>query len=229
MENGPVFTNIDDGCTVTCSGQTCGNSLYQTICSGSNPAGGNANGCNNWSNTGQVNGQNFHYPLEYVDLDENSVNTWSGNTATGSLSCGMNNSTGLYTTYDAQWQTMSIVPSSGTQPSTNYPNTGISAWLCKYPLGGSFGFNNATAEGGLFFSNFTAQSQAGNSLWVNGVTSCASTPEDVEDGVVVINGVTYGPPPATQNVIQAIENDMVGDSPSTALSCNALGLIRLQE
>jgi hypothetical protein len=202
-------------------GNTCGNTLTQTICSGSNPNGGNANGCNNWTNTGQVNGQNFPYPLEYVDMDENSVNTWSGNTASGSLACAQNNTSGLSTTYDADWQAMSIVPPSGTQPSTSYPNTGISAWLCEYPLGGSFGFNNAAAEGGLFFSYFTAQSQAGNSLSVNGVTGCASSPEDVEGGSVVIAGTSY-------NGEVAIGNDMIG-SPLSSTSCNALGKIRLQQ
>lgn len=125
----------------------------------------------------------------------NNTNTESGNTASGSLACGMNNSSGLSTTYDAQWQAMSIIPSTGTQPSLSYPNTGISAWLCEYPPGPNVTFNNATAEGGLFFYQFTAQSQAGNSLWVNGVTNCTGTPEDVEGGVTVINTVTYGPPP----------------------------------
>jgi hypothetical protein len=228
MENGPVFANIDNGCNITCSNGTCGNYQTQLICSGSMVGGNNPNGCNNWTNTpDQTNGQNYPYPLEYVDNDEYSVNTWSGNTAQNSPGCGNNQ---LATTYDSSWQAMSIIPSSGPQPSFNYPDTGISAWLCEYPLGAGISFNNATAEGGLFFYNLTQQSQAGGSLWVNGVTSCKNSPEDIEDGIVVINTVTYGPPPTySQTVIQAIENDMVGNSPSTALSCNALGLIRLQQ
>lgn len=158
------------------------------------------------------------YPLEYVDNDENSVNTWSGNTGLNSPTCANNQAP---TNYDSSWQAMSIIPSSGTQPSLNYPNTGMSAWLCEAPLGGNFAFNNATAEGGLFYQWFTAQSQAGGSLSVNGVTGCASSPEDVEGGVVVINGHSY-------NGEVAVGNDMVG-LPIASTSCGALGAKRLAQ
>ena len=109
-----------------------------------------------------------------------------------------------------------VVGSYGTQtPSFNYPNTAMSAWLCGAVVSGVY--NNSAAEGQLFYEKFTGQSQAGNSLTVNGVT--CPTREDVENGSVTnING-TYYPP---LDGYQALIDDMTTGTGS----CSAMGAIR---
>jgi hypothetical protein len=208
LENGPVFSRIDLGCNVTCQNGVCGDSNATQICTSTiNGQPNNQTGCNNWTVT-------TAYSLEYVGGDENFVNLWSGNP---SPSCG-NNVTP--TTYGPTWAAMSIVGgSSGTQTASfNYPNTGMSAWACETS---NSSLNNSGAQGEEYYLNFTAQSQAGEFMSVNGVNGCDST-EDVEDGTVYIG--TQGP----YSGLVAIENDMLGTPPAnSSASCGALGAVRL--
>ena len=66
---------------------------------------------------------------------------------------------------------MSIVvgTAQGYSPSFSYPHTQMSAWLCQSLSNPGAVQNNSTPEGGLYYAQFTQQSQAGGSLSVNGV------------------------------------------------------------
>jgi hypothetical protein len=82
---------------------------------------------------------------------------------------------------------MSVLYTGGTQqPSFNYANTAISAWLCE-TVNPGVQANNAASQGQLYWAQFTSTSQAGNSLSVNAVTGCPTT-EDVLDGTVAATG-----------------------------------------
>jgi hypothetical protein len=83
---------------------------------------------------------------------------------------------------------MSIL--SGNQPvhqNFNYPTTQMSAWLCQSARMGAL--NNSTAQGWEYYSEFTQQSQTGNSLSINGVV--CRTSEDIEEGTTSYNNLTY--------------------------------------
>jgi hypothetical protein len=208
LENGPVFSDIERGCEIDQSGH---NGQSTPICT----SGTGQTGCNNWASPP-------NYPLEYMFGDQNSVNEWSG---APSPSCA-NNSTYTGAAQDTLWANMSVVVgSSGTQqPSFNYPVTAMSAWLCESTVSPVM-WNNSAAQGELYYAKFTAQSQAGNSISVNGVTGCLQSPEDVEEGTVNI-----GTPAQPFSGLQAIENDMLGAQPANpAASCNAMGLARLAQ
>jgi hypothetical protein len=116
------------------------------------------------------------------------------------------------TTYDNTWKQMSIVVGSvsNQQASYSYTNTGISAWLCQTTAQG-VQWNNAGAQGQLYYANFTMSSQVA-SLSVYGVSSCQTSPEDVEGGTVTVNG---------QNLsgLAAIEQDMTSTSPLSPTAC----------
>jgi hypothetical protein len=64
--------------------------------------------------------------------------------------------------------------------------------------------NNSTPEGGLYYAQFTQQSQAAGSLSVNGV-NCPSK-EDVDQGATTYAGVSY----SNRNAYEALEIDMAG-------------------
>jgi hypothetical protein len=208
LENGPVFSDIDLGCNITCPNGVCGDSNATQICTATiNGQQNEQTGCNNWN-------VSTAYSLEYVDGDQSNVNYWSGGP---NPSCANN---AVATNYGPTWAAMSIVDgSSGTQtPSFNYPNTGMSAWLCETS---QVGLNNSGSQGEEFYLKFTAQSQAGGYMSVNGVNGCVSSPEDVEDGTVYIAG--QGP----YSGLTAIENDMIGNAPANpAASCGILGIAR---
>lgn len=185
MENGPVFSDIKQGCEY----QSSVNSQYTFICSG----GDSEPGCGRWAAQDPPG-----YHLEYVDGDQNSVNFWSGN-GTGQA-CGLNSGT---TTYDATWYSMSIVnfPTTGQQPSFSYPSTAMSGWLCANVVNTNPMGNNSAPEGQLFFQQFASTSQTA-ALSVNGVYNCPHN-EGVEDGNVYFNNTTY-----TGNAYEAIIYDM---------------------
>jgi hypothetical protein len=182
MKSGPVFSDIKQGCEV----QNGVNSQYAQICA----TGTTQTGCIGWQPSEPPG-----YHLEYVSGNQNSVNTWSGNAS--SPACG-DNRPGVTTTYDPTWAKMSIVDFTETQqPSFNYQNTAMSAWLCQSVATGAVP-NNSAPEGELFYQQFTAQSQAGGILSVNAVADCPG-PENVDAGTVYSTG---------QNGFAAIVADM---------------------
>lgn len=85
----------------------------------------------------------------------------------------------------------------------------MSSFLCRSVSGGQQ--NNSMSEGGLYYAQFTQQSQTGRYLLVNAVT-CKSK-EDVEQGTTVYDGVPYN----NMNAYGALEIDMAG-TPTTATS-----------
>lgn len=169
--SGPVFSNIAQGCHVGSNGL---NGQYTLICVDTGQAG-----CVGWRLGQDPPGAS----LEYTNGYKSEVNNWSG--ATGPA-CA-NNMPNQATTYDSQWFQMSVLYNGGTQqPSFNYTNTAISAWLCE-TVNPGVQVNNAASQGQLYWAQFTSTSQAGNSLSVNAVTGCPST-EDVLDGTVAETG-----------------------------------------
>lgn len=195
LENGPVFSDINRGCQVTCQGGQCTNGQYTQICTGS-PS---QYGCNNWLTHPVEN-----YSLEYVGGDGSSVNQWSGNAGiVNSAACANNNST---TGFNSQWASMSIVVGSSPNASAtfSYPNTAMSAWLCSSVSNPGATLNNSMSQAEIFYQQFTQASQAGGTLSVNGVSSCPTT-ENVEFGTVIVNGTTFG-----GDAYVALEQDMAG-------------------
>ena len=228
LENGPVFSDIFQGCEV----QSGVNSQYTTIC----PPGTTQPGCNSWPGGGT---NVFDYHLEYISPDWQSVEKWSG--TPGPPACA--STTGTTTTSgsgneETLWQQMSIVdfpPPPAAQPSFNYPNTGMSGWLCQSTTGEMNGnpipMNNSAPEGELFFLQFTSSSQAATFLSVNGVSQCPNAPENVENGIVTVGPQTFGPPPTySQQASQALINDMLGQGTAqSGGSCLALGSARAKQ
>jgi hypothetical protein len=99
----------------------------------------------------------------------------------------------------------------------------MSAWLCQSVTDRNATLNNSMSEGGLYYAQFTQQSQGGGSISVNAVV-CPTT-EDVEEGTTVYAGVNYngqtcaieGNQQTCNNAYQALEIDMAG----TALTATA--------
>jgi hypothetical protein len=217
LSNGPVYSNVEQGCEIDANGQ---NNQYEYICNGTSQFSCNAA---SWTQSPPID-----YSLEYVGGDASSVNLWSGNNTPNACA---NNTVGGTTTFNTQWQQMSIVGGTaqggGPGPSTNYPDTAISAWLCENVTDKNATLNNSMSQGELFYAQFKMPSQIWNGqLSVNGVF-CPTT-EDVENGTTVYNGTTYncqdGQSPANC-AYAALEADMTTGS----ASCNALGLIRQQQ
>lgn len=169
LEAGPVFSDIKQGCEVSANGT---NNQATRICQSNQ----NQAGCQGWNIIQDPPGSS----LEYVDPYNGYVENWTGGTAvTGMAQCANNSQ---QTTYDTTWYKMSIVDTSETQqPSFNYPNTAMSAWLCETYVPGVVP-DNVGAQGELFYLQFTSSSQAANSLTVNALTSCPSA-ENIESGV----------------------------------------------
>jgi hypothetical protein len=163
---GPVFSDISQGCQVP-------NNLYTYICENSNQKG-----CKGWSAQDPPG-----FFLEYATGYKSSVNLWSGNTAP--IACA-NNSQATSPSQNSSWLQMSILYNQGTQqPSFTYSATGLSAWECETVQSG-YQINNATAQGQLYWAEFTNSSQF-NSLSVNAVTACSSS-EGVYNGTVAASG-----------------------------------------
>jgi hypothetical protein len=182
MKSGPTLSDIKQGCEV----QNGVNSQYTQICSGTQV------GCSGWQPTEPPG-----YHLEYVQGAQDSVNSWSGNTS--SPACG-DNRPNITTTYDTTWAKMSIVDFTETQqPSFNYPNTAMSAWLCESTADGVTP-NNSAPQGELFYLQFTSLSQLpANAYTVNAVINCPDNPENVDGGTVAATN---------QNGMAAIVADM---------------------
>jgi hypothetical protein len=203
MENGPVYSRIDLGCEVPNGNQT-------TVCA----QGTTQTGCNTatWP---LVNGQTQQFSLEYVPQNASDVNLWTGNTGPA---CA--NGQGITTTYNQSWYGMSIL--SGNQPvhqNFNYLNTKMSAWLCQTVSKSGASLNNSTAQGGEYYAEFTAQSQAGGKMSLNGVV--CTTSEDIEEGTTFYNNTNYNGQncdPQTHicnTAWQALRDDMI-NNPTTA-------------
>ena len=215
LENGPVFSDINRGCEVNYQSGQCSNGQGQYICApGPNGQGSAAQyGCMNWAAYGQGA---LDYALEYVGGDASNTNLWSGNTAPNSPACGNQYTTQslCQTSYGANWANMSIAAAgqtvSGYSPNFSYPHTGMSGWLCETVNSGAY--NNSMSQGEIYYLNFTMESQAGNSLSVNGITGCPST-ENVEQGAF---GSSF--PEGTS--YEAVEQDMAG-TPKNPLSSTA--------
>lgn len=169
LENGPVFSDIEQGCEISSGGT---NNQYTLMCVSPGQAG-----CVGWNPAQDPPGLS----LEYVLGSQHGVNEWSG--ATGPA-CGNNHT---QTTYNTNWLQMSVVDTTSTQqPSFNYPNTAMSAWTCENTAPG-VPQNNSASQGQIFYQQFTSQSQAGNSLSVNAITGCQNA-EGVDNGTVAATG-----------------------------------------
>jgi len=167
LENGPVFSDIEQGCEIS-SSRT--NNQYTRICVSPGQAG-----CVGWNPGQDPPGMS----LEYVQGSEHGVNDWSGN-PTPKCANNYNETSGPENT---AWLQMSIVDTSSTQqPSFNYLHTAMSAWLCETVQSGAAA-NNSASQGQLFYQQFTSLSQAGNSLSVNAIVDCPNA-EGVDGGTV---------------------------------------------
>lgn len=207
LENGPVFSDIQQGCEFT-NGQ---NTQSTYICDSSH--GDYEPGCAYWPPP------SVQLSLEYVDGDQNSVNFWSQDQSAGACSpaptpaCAANiTAHSTCTAQNQAWANMSIVANSnGTQvPSFSYPNTAMSGWACSNVE------NNSAPQAQLFFYQFQNLSVTRYSF--NGAV--CSGPEQVEGATFYVNNNPY------QGKLAFIY-DMLGthDAPAN-LSCSALGTLR---
>ncbi|HVI07389.1 MAG TPA: hypothetical protein VND65_03745 [Candidatus Binatia bacterium] len=226
MENGPVFSDIEQGCEVN-NGM---NNQKTTICNNTPPTGEN----NSWepgcaSSTWPQGDSGTNYHLEYIEGDQSAINEWTQLTTvyTNLPACASRLSTS--TTSSAQnsnWYNMSIVNTAlSQQPSFSYPNTAMSGWLCQNLTSGNPAENNSAPQGQLFYFNFQDPSQM---LSVNAVTNCPMN-EDVEQGSVTYSGQSYGPDGSSSLPSPAaIVKDMTIDN-TVSLSCATMGGNRPQQ
>jgi hypothetical protein len=218
MENGPVFSDIRQGCEVT--NGVNNNKTY--ICSENNNEGTTELGCNfNWGN-----GSPTDYNLDYIDNDQGSLAGWTEDTTSIAYpACGsISGTTG--SVQNTLWYNMSIVNSgsAGQQPSFNYPNTAISGWLCQSVDIDFNMWNNSAPEGQLFFQEFVGTNYPAI-LSVNGVSGCQRN-EYVESGSLTYDSTSYGGA-GELPAYEAIIADMTADN-SVSLSCATMGQNRLQ-
>ena len=95
----------------------------------------------------------------------------------------------------------------------------MSAWLCQTVSKPGASLNNSTAQGGEYYAEFKAQSQAGGQMSLNGVV--CTTSEDIEEGTTLYNGTNYNGQncdPQTHicnTAWQALRDDMI-NNPTTA-------------
>ena len=222
LENGPVYSDIEQGCEVT--GGV--NNQYTTICNNNPPLGENNSwepGCTSSTWPQGSSGTNYH--IEYIDGDQSDVQEWT------QYSSDMSNplcSSGRGTTTPSQnssWYNMSIVnfPAIGQQPSFSYPNTAMSGWLCQNVSNTPPPQNNSAPQGQLFFYQFQDPSQL---LSVNAVSNCPSI-ENIEGGTVSYTGTSYGPG-NTHPSPDAIVIDMTQGN-SASPSCATMGQKRAQQ
>jgi hypothetical protein len=218
MENGPVFSNIEQGCEVT-DGQN-NNQTY--ICSGVTGEGDTEPGCNfNWNG-----GSPTDYYLEYIDGDESNLVAWT-ETSTSITTPACASKTPNATTSPSEnsgWYSQSIVNTSlSQQPSFSYPNTAMSGWLCQSVSNTPPAENNSAPEGQLFFEQFNVSNPA--MFAVNGVVGCPSN-EAVEGGSLTWAENPYG---GTGNApaYDAIIKDMTTNT-SVSESCVAAAQSRTQ-
>jgi hypothetical protein len=206
-----VFSDINRGCVVP-------NGQYTFICNGNQ-----GNGCSNWPVQRE---DPPGYSLEYVPGDASFVDQWTGNAATNPTApCAGSNPTN-YSSGVNGWTAQSIVVGSspGYAPTFNYPSTGISSFLCQSVSKLGAQINNSESEAGLYYAQFTQQSQTGNYLLVNAVVCTYS--EDVEEGTTAYGGVSYNGQTCTtqggqqvcNNAYQALEVDMASPSVQQAQS-----------
>jgi hypothetical protein len=228
MENGPVFSDIEQGCEMT-NGV---NSQTTTICNQTPPPHQNYSwepGCA--SSTWPQGSAGTNYSLEYNDGDQSNVSEWTQDVTSISYpACGSTNPHSTSgSSLNATWYNQSIVCLSSEgctltqQPSLGYyQNTAMSGWLCQNVLPGPKPQNNSAPEGQLFFYQFQNPSQV---LSVNAVSNCPSV-EAIEGGNVSYGGNSYGPgssPPKAS--AEAIVLDMTQGSSS----CFAMGRLRAQQ
>jgi hypothetical protein len=187
LENGPPFSDIQRGCEISSNGA---NGQSTLICQ----PGQKQAGCEGWTTHQTPPG----YSLEYVPVDANLVEEWTGGTTVTGPACGNNSQ---QTTYNQQWLQQSAVDfTSPQQPSFNYPHTALSGWLCESFKPGIIRTNVET-QGELFYLQFASPQQAGNSLTINAISGCPGA-----------EGVDAGVPPSYTHVKtgqQAIINDMI--------------------
>jgi hypothetical protein len=149
---GPVFSEIDQGCTYP-------NAATPTVCAAGTPY------CSPktlpWSDA-----------VIYVPSDNSYVSAWSGLPACATSSVNSAN-------YPL-WKAMGIVDgsSSGATPTFNYSNTTKHAWLCstlnQTNCGNSSCPNNTSSQGKYFYDAISAAEGLSSNLVVTGVTGCTS-------------------------------------------------------
>lgn len=184
---GPVFSDIKQGCQVPAPSNV-------TIC----PTG--QYGCQLGSG-----GSPWSFSPSYLGVAGN-VGQW-----TNDSSCrGSANTT---SSSNAAWLAQSIVDQSaggsgqGALPSFSYPQTGMSAWLCRSVASG-YQANNPSPQGQIFYANFSSASQSPK-YNVYAVDNCPGA-EAVAGGNVpgyqpaIFNGTVLGS--------SAITDDMVGNA-----------------
>lgn len=192
--SGPVFSDIEQGCE-----EPPPNPI--TVC----PAG--QYGCELGS------GSSWSLSPTYLAGNAQSVGSW-----TNDNSCALPNTT-TTSSSNSRWLQQSIVDGGAYNPTFNYPNTAMAAWLCRSVQNpnnvdcatnydGKVCPNNSSPQAQIFYSQITS-SNSPPVFKVVAVDQCVSS-EGSPDGNV---GSPTGPPGQI-----AIEQDMAG-APGVIAQC----------
>ena len=188
--SGPVMSDIKQGCQIPAAPSI-------TVC----PAG--QLGCQ------LGGGPSWTLPPTYVPNGSEYVGAW-----TNDLTC--TSSYGTSPTSNADWLAQSIVDQgTGATPTFNYPNTGMTGWLCRSLenqrsncSGSNYKYdlcpNNSSTQGEIFYDQITSPSQTAH-YNVYAVDNCFG-PEGVPQGDVAAlfkNGLVMSGQ-------TAVEQDMAG-------------------
>jgi len=192
--SGPVLSNIEQGCEEPPPADV-------TIC----PAG--QYGCQLGS------GSSWSLAPTYLAGNAESVGSW-----TNDSSCAVP-STSTSSVSNTRWLQQSIVDGGANNPTYNYPNTAMAAWLCRSVQNpnnvdcatnydGKVCPNNSTPQAQIFYSQIT-QSNSPPAYKVVAVDQC-----DSSEGSP--NGNVGGPTGQLGQI--AIEQDMAG-APGVTAQC----------
>ena len=222
--SGPVLSDIQQGCGV---GPGLGANTSINVCGLQNcGSGSNKYQCGCQLGTGTT----WTLGPEYLPGAIAGVATW-----TNDSTCANTWPTYTSAASNAQWLAESVVDlapggSSGAAPVFSYPNTGMTAWLCRsvqnpnnYNCAANNNANpnacpnNSSSQGQIYYANFGSGNLPPNYA-IYAVDSCANA-EGVAGGTVTGFYPNYfGPPNYIQGVL-AITYDMVGDGNIVPAQC----------
>jgi len=183
LVSGPPLSDIRQGCYVSSTG---GHYANVSVC------GGGESWCHYTSPL------NWARHVYYTDATA-SVQNW-----TNDQSCN-NDPSGTSGTSNTRWWQESIVDDGTNSPVFSYPNTKVSAWLCRGVTTGPT--NNSSSQGYLYYQQVGATPPLSLDVWA--VDGCPND-EGVAGGTVASTGV---------NGMTAIELDMAGVYGSSTGQC----------
>jgi len=212
--SGPVFGDIEQGCGV---GNNLGKNDPITVC---DPTKGN----DGWGCKLGANGSTWTLPAEYVGGAQTAVQGWTNEP---DQCAGTSNTTDPSNT---DWLRESIVDqppaTGGPTPTFTYPQTAMSAWLCRPPIqnqnpncaannynNSNVCPNNSSTQGQIFYQNIPSGT-SNYSLYA--VDQCQTAEGVAAGNVPGYQAQVFG---GTIKGLLAITYDMIGYESVIAPQC----------